>query len=368
MKFAVVKDGTDRLRDSIADEVIRKFVENGAQLTDDPSEVHFVLNLADTGHTKPYHRRSKDVFVITIGSAPNLNGQLRAFCYTTLIRSLSNLCICAVGADAFANDRNGGIPECYFTTPEAGYYHYPFDPERVYRSILPIASAHFASENIMTADLPKQYWESSPVVEEIRKYAAELNDLGVLPAPFPLRELLPTEEMEHLYRLFGMTGLSYGNMSARERIPELGSYTYWMTGRGVNKSALTKVGKDILLVKEFDFDKGAAIVSVPPGYDPRARVSVDAVEHAMIYKTFPEVGAILHVHAWMKDIVCTHQNFPCGTVEIAGEVSQLLSKTRTPARAAIGLKNHGITVTGESLEDIFSRLHGRLLTEVPAFA
>ncbi len=273
-----------------------------------------------------------------------------------------------MAADGFRREGTGGIPECYFTTPEAGYYHYAFDPDRVYKSILPIASAHFASENIMTTDLPEQYRQSSPVVDEIKKYAAELNNLGVLPAPFPLRELLPSEDMEHLYRLFGMTGLSYGNMSARETIPELGSYTYWMTGRGVNKSALSKVGKDILLVKDFDFERGAAIVSVPPGYDPKARVSVDAVEHAMIYKTFPEVGAIVHVHAWMKDIVCTRQNFPCGTVEIAKEVAALLSMTGTPARTAVGLKNHGITVTGESLQDIFGRLRAGILTEVPAFA
>ncbi len=292
---------------------------------------------------------------------------MRSFCYTTLIRSLSNLCICAVAPGGIVGGTDG-TPECYFTTPEAGYYHYAFDPERVYRSILPIATAHFASENIMTTDLPEIYSQSSPIVEDIKKYAAELNSLGVLPAPFPIRELLPSEDMEHLYRLFGLTGLSYGNMSARDRIPELGDYTYWMTGRGVNKSALGKVGKDILLVKGFDFENGAALVSVPQDFDPRARVSIDAVEHALVYKTFPEVGAIVHVHVWLEGIVCTRQNYPCGTVEIAKEVAELLSATGNPGRTAVGLKNHGITVTGESLEDIFGRLRGKIVTEVPAFA
>jgi len=31
----------------------------------------------------------------------------------------------------------------------------------------------------------------------------------------------------------------------------------------------------------------------------------------------------------------------------------------------VGLKNHGITVTGLSLEEIFARLEGKLIRQVP---
>src|SRR5437762_5852382 len=39
-----------------------------------------------------------------------------------------------------------------------------------------------------------------------------------------------------------------------------------------------------------------ALPILPPGIEPR-RVSVDAIEHWMIYQGHPDVGAILHVHA-----------------------------------------------------------------------
>jgi ribulose-5-phosphate 4-epimerase/fuculose-1-phosphate aldolase len=97
-------------------------------------------------------------------------------------------------------------------------------------------------------------------------------------------------------------------------------------------------------------------------------VSVDAVEHELIYRTFPGVGAIVHVHAWVDGIVCTRQNYPCGTIDLAEEVVRMLRETPVPGRAVVGLKNHGITVTGPDLDDIFGRLEGRLRTEVRMIA
>jgi ribulose-5-phosphate 4-epimerase/fuculose-1-phosphate aldolase len=94
---------------------------------------------------------------------------------------------------------------------------------------------------------------------------------------------------------------------------------------------------------------------------------VDAVEHELIYRTFPAVGAIVHVHAWIDGVLCTRQNYPCGTRELASEVVRLLYQTDDPCRAAIGLKNHGLTITGESLAEIFERIGGRLVTEVKMF-
>jgi ribulose-5-phosphate 4-epimerase/fuculose-1-phosphate aldolase len=256
----------------------------------------------------------------------------------------------------------------YFTTPEAGFYGVTYDDHTLFSKIYPIATAHYSTANTLVDDLPERYWSGSPKVDELRTYARELDTLGVLPTPFPLRELLPEADMRHLYRMFGMTGLSYGNLSVRERIPGFSERSFWMTARGVDKAHLGPVGRDILLVRSFSYDEGTAHISMPPDGWPKARVSVDAVEHAMIYDRYPDVGAIVHVHAWMDDIVSTRQNFPCGTRELAQEVSDLLAQTADPRRAVAGLKNHGITVTGVDLEDIFRRLRQHLLTEVPMYS
>ena len=90
-----------------------------------------------------------------------------------------------------------------------------------------------------------------------------------------------------------------------------------MSASGVDKSKLDEPSRDILLVSGYDPTDARMILSVPPDVEPR-RVSVDAIEHWMIYQHHPDVGAILHVHAWMEGIAATDINYPCGTAELAG--------------------------------------------------
>ena len=204
-------------------------------------------------------------------------------------------------------------------------------------------------------------------MDDLIVFGKELGELGVLPAPFPLTKFLDQDLIDQLYRLYQIKGLSYGNLSIRNVNHNIEGTSYWMTARGVDKSNLKGIGKDILLVKGFDKINGEMIVSVPIGYDPRMRVSVDAIEHYLIYREFPETGAIVHVHAWMDNVLCTTQSYPCGTSELAENVVELLRKTSTPERTEVGLKNHGLTITGPDIRDIFQRIRGRLKTNVPMF-
>ena len=106
------------------------------------------------------------------------------------------------------------------------------------------------------------------------------------------------------------------------------------------------------------------VLSVPPDVEPR-RVSVDAIEHWMIYQEHPGVGAIVHVHAWVDGIEATDVNYPCGTEELARAVADLVREEDDPDNAVVGLRNHGITVTGPSLEEILDRIEPRVLAEIP---
>jgi len=364
MKFAVIKDDANPVRDGIARALVQTCVDHGHEVSTPDNGIRFVLNLTDTENPRIFRRRAQNIFVFSLVTATSPVRDLRALCYSTLVRTLSNVVVCAVPRNGSAN----GLPDkgwdVYFTTPEAGFYHLAFDPEAVYDRLIPIAASHFAIGNLFSIDLPPEYWQPSAVVNKIREYGRELDQLGVLPAPFPLREVLSEESIQDIYRLFEMKGLSYGNLSARESIPALGPATFWMTARGINKARVSKVGRDVLLVKGFDYESGRALVSVPPDHDPKARVSVDAVEHELIYRMFPGVGAIVHVHAWLDGVLSTTQNFPCGTIELAEAVAGLLEQTDNPSRTAVGLKNHGLTITGPSLDDIFDRIRGRLRTEV----
>ena len=61
----------------------------------------------------------------------------------------------------------------------------------------------------------------------------------------------------------------------------------------------------------------------------------------------------------------TEINYPCGTYELAKAVAEKVREAPDPTRAVVGLKNHGLTITGRSLDDIFERIEGRILPQVP---
>lgn len=358
MKFAVVRDGHHRLRDKLAEKLVSTFAAHGHELCDDSEPgLQMVLNLTDADRPRPYRRRSRIVYVIGFVAADCLPDNAKRTVYTLLVRSLSNLAIYVTSLN--------GCAEAHFTTLEAGFYHIPFHPEAIYEHILPLVTSQLVIGNVMSPDLPQAYWDGTPITQRMIHFGRELERLGVLPAPFPIRELLSERDLHHVYRLYGITGLSYGNLSARESIPELGPTTFWMTGRGVNKAKLKGVGYDLLLIRGYDAVTSSILVGVPAQHDPRARASVDAIEHYLIYSAFPEVGAIVHVHAWIEGVLSTQQNYPCGTYELAEEVVGLLHDAEFPCETAVGLKNHGLTITGRSLDEIFERIRGRLLTQVP---
>jgi ribulose-5-phosphate 4-epimerase/fuculose-1-phosphate aldolase len=278
--------------------------------------------------------------------------------YPLLIRSLANLLIGITGPEA-------SHPDAHFITPEQGHYRVQGNSDRtaffdrVYRRIEPLASSRLIIDNIFEADLSEELWKGDELTRSIARAGKRLDALDVLPAPFPIHEILSDRDRRHLQRLYGLGGLSYGNISAR-----YDEKWFWMSASGVDKSNLSEVGRDILMVKDYDAEKGAMVLSVPPGIEPR-RVSVDAIEHWMIYREHPAVGAILHVHAWMDGVPSTEFNYPCGTYELGGAVAEIVRSHEDPASAVVGLKNHGLTITGASLDEIFDRIEGRLLKVVP---
>lgn len=363
MKFTIVKHDSEPCRDKFTDFIADKCIQHGHEYCPDSEDLNFVFNLTNLQNPLPYRRKSKSLLVVSIVSDVSgfLTNHHKSRYYTALIQSLSNLFISVV-------PKPDNSQEIYFLTPEAGFYHTKFAADEVYQKIHPIISSHLATDNNFSTDLPERCYSTTPIIEEIKYYSKLLSSMGVLPTPFPLSEVLSEEALNHLFKIFGISGASYGNISSKESIPELGDFTFWMTGRGVNKSNLRLVGQDILLVKGIDASLGSVQVSVPQKYNPRARVSVDAYEHALIYKAYPETKAIVHVHAWMDGIQSTHQNYPCGTIELAEEVLELLAKTENPSQCVIGLKNHGISITGHSLSDIFARITGKLKTEVEMYA
>jgi hypothetical protein len=271
--------------------------------------------------------------------------------YPYLVRALSNVLLAYVPGEGAA-----------FLTLELGHYREKEGEgfyERVAERLLPIACSRLVIDNIFVPDLEPELWEGDELTESMHRAGRKLKEWDLLPAPFPIEEILPPEDLRHVKRLYGIGGLSYGNLSVRKD-----ERRFWMSASGVDKANLKVVGRDILMVKDYDPEKNAILLSVPPHVEPR-RVSVDAIEHWMIYREHPGVGAILHVHAWMEGVPATPFNYPCGTYELAQAVAEKVREAPDPTRAVVGLKNHGLTITGRSLDEILERIEGKLVRTVP---
>jgi hypothetical protein len=255
-------------------------------------------------------------------------------------------------------------PAVRFTTMERGNYVVEAPnlaelADRAVERLKPLALSRLVIENEFVADLEPELWDGDEFTAELAEVGARLGTLDLLPSPFPIEDLLNERDLRHVKRLYGVGGLSYGNLSLRKD-----ERRFWMSASGVDKSKLEQPGRDILLVSDYDEVNGRMVLSVPPGVEPR-RVSVDAIEHWMIYQAHPDVGAILHLHAWVEGIRGTEINYPCGTEELAESVAELIEQEPDPGHAIVGLRNHGITATGESLAETLDRIMPRLLRQVP---
>jgi ribulose-5-phosphate 4-epimerase/fuculose-1-phosphate aldolase len=328
-------------------------------LPDEVDDIRLVINFADLHDPQPFRRKAQGIFVATIVEDDSEPADILRAGYPVLVRALSNLAIYLVV--------QGERADAHFLTLEQGHYvitHEAGTPdelffEDVYERLAPLATSQLVINNEYVPDLPESLWNGDEVTQEVTWASRQLDSLKLWPAPWPIHEILGERDLKHVMRLYGIGGLSYGNLSARRD-----AETFWMSASGVDKTNLREIGRDIILVKDYDPLQNAMILSVPRSVTPR-RVSVDAIEHFMIYREHPAVGAILHIHAWMDNIASTHVNYPCGTRELAVAVAELVRQAPDPSRAVIGLKNHGLTITGHSLREIFARIDGKILPQVP---
>jgi ribulose-5-phosphate 4-epimerase/fuculose-1-phosphate aldolase len=327
-------------------------------------DVAVVLHFLDPDAARPYRRKNAPTFVVALAELTNEPHDVLRTGYPLLVRGLANLCVMV------SPSPEGSIAN--FVTLEQGTYaidtsagNDQFFFKTVFSRIEPLASSRLVIGNEFTPDLPPELARGDDVTRQITRAGERLAALDLLPAAFPIEEILSPRDLRHVKLLYGIGGLSYGNVSARRVVPPgEPEPQYWMSASGVDKSSLREIGRDILLVTGHDTERDVMLLRVPPDVEPR-RVSVDAIEHWMIYRDHPDVGAILHVHAWIEGTTATEINYPCGTVELAESVAELVRQAPDPSRAVVGQRNHGLTITGHSLDEIFDRIDGKIVRKVP---
>jgi ribulose-5-phosphate 4-epimerase/fuculose-1-phosphate aldolase len=354
------------------DGITQVMVDRAYQLARAPGpDTNVVLHVIDAERPKPYRRKNAPTFVIAMAEVPEPpldNDTLLRVGYPLLVQALANLCV-------LVSDTPDGLAVRFVTLEQGTYGVGPgFESadvcERAFDRIAPLASSRLVIANDIRTDLPEALWSGDDETRRMLDAGRALDALDLLPSPFPLEEILAPRELRHVKLLYGIGGLSYGNMSARFRgrgvdaVPDPDGPLYWMSASGVDKSDLRNIGEHILLVRGYDAAQDAMVLSVPPDV-PVKRVSVDAIEHWMIYREHPDVGAILHVHGWIDGTPSTDVNYPCGTLDLASAVAELVRAAPDPVHAVVGQRNHGLTITGESLDEIFDRVGDRITPRVP---
>ncbi|WP_368503787.1 class II aldolase/adducin family protein [Alkalihalophilus sp. As8PL] len=340
--------------------IISTFTERNFEYSDQPdNQIKLVFHFLDEDNVRPYRRKAQATFVVAVLESKGAPYDIFKEVYPFLIRSLANHLM-------YINHRDEQV-DIHFLTPEQGCYSIKYKKGeeekdffmKIFQRLQPLSTSKLVIDNEFDEDLPSDKWNGDHITEALSKSGKRLDKMDLLPAPFPLEHYLNKRDMRHLNKLYGIGGLSYGNLSARSD-----QNHFWMSASGIDKSNMNDVGKDILYIKGYNSDANQMEVSIPPNVKPK-RASVDAIEHWMIYKEHPEVGAIVHIHAWMDDVKATEINYPCGTLELAETVAQLVRDADNPAETIIGLKNHGLTITGPSLENIFQRIEGKVQRQVP---
>jgi ribulose-5-phosphate 4-epimerase/fuculose-1-phosphate aldolase len=326
-------------------------------------DTQVVLHVLDLARLRPYRRKRAPTFVVAVAALPERPADLLRTGYPLLVRGLANLVV------LLSDD---GRPAAHFVTLEQGTATVEHDGdddtffEAVFERIEPLASSRLVIANEFRADLAVELWAGDEQTRQIARAGERLAALDLLPAAFPIEDILSERDLRHVKLLYGIGGLSYGNVSARRQPPTDSGFgpEFWMSASGVDKGHLRQVGREVLLVRGYDVAADAMVLAVPPHVAPN-RVSVDAIEHWMIYREHPGVGAIVHVHAWIEGTPATDINYPCGTVELADAVAAVVRRAPDPSRAVVGQRNHGLTITGPDLDEIFERTAGRIVRKVP---
>ena len=332
--------------------------KRGYDFSDGPDPTSAVVfHFINPDKPKPFRRRQRSTYVVAVHHLDSPPDDVLRNEYPILVRALANIAMLIVPGDA-----------CYFVTPEQGNYSVP-DPgnmdewvKALFDRLEPLATSRLVIDNRFDTDLEPELWDGDELTAQLHEAGHRLDSLGLLPAPFPLDQIVGPDDLRWIKLAYGIGGLSYGNMSVRKDAER-----FWMSASGVDKSESARdrprraAGQGLRPRGSGDGALGT------PGVEPR-RVSVDAIEHFMIYREHPTVGAIVHVHAWISDVTATEFNYPCGTRELATAVSDIIREAPDPGRTIVGLKNHGLTITGPSLQEIFERIEPVIEVQVPMSA
>jgi hypothetical protein len=145
-----------------------------------------VLNLVDAARPRPFRRHARGTFAAALWSLPAPPVDALRETYPMLVRALANISLCYVPGHGVL-----------FTTMERGCYLVPDGPdlaETLVARLEPLATSHLVIDNEFRRDLEPELWRGDALTFEIGEAGRRLERLGLLPAPFPVEELVSEQD------------------------------------------------------------------------------------------------------------------------------------------------------------------------------
>ena len=238
MTFAFVIAGPSPPLSALCDQLDAELRGLGWTRVENADDAKLVLNLVDTENPRPFRRHARGTYAATLYDGPVDDEAIIDTSYPLLVRSLANIVLVRTRATRSGSRRwSAGTYRASGATLAS----------TVLDRLLPLATARLVIDNEFRPDLEPELWERRRADRADSNRGQAHRRAPSLPAPFPIEDLLDERDLRHVKRLYGIGGLSYGNLSARKD-----ERRFWMSASGVDKLRLETIGRDILLVSDYD--------------------------------------------------------------------------------------------------------------------
>ena len=221
-KYAIWGTATSPEHEAWVQAIGAQFEADDFERVDDIADADFVLNMFDPDDPKAFRRGSRGTYSAAFYELSETPDDVLKASYPMLVRTLSNVVLLRIPGE--------GV---WFTTMERGTYHVADDAEEIYARLEPLATSRLVIDNDWHPDLEPELWDGDEITTDISAAGERLDELDLLPSPFPVEEYLSGRDLRHVMRLYSVGGLSYGNLSARKD-----ETRFWMSASGVDKSKL----------------------------------------------------------------------------------------------------------------------------------
>src|SRR3954451_8803145 len=168
-------------------------LRNGFPSASDALQPSLVVNLVDPESPRPFRRRSRGTFVAALHALAAAPADPLREGYSILVRALANVSLTYVPGD--------GV---WFTTLERGSYLVPETDrlaDAVVERLAPLARSRLVIDNEFVPDLEPELWAGDDETESLASAGRRLDGLGLLPAPFPVEEIVGERDLRHIKRL-----------------------------------------------------------------------------------------------------------------------------------------------------------------------